>query len=846
MGGHAATQPARASRGTSYARRAGWVTVSPDVIVADLCFNPPFHSLPASLVADDWSFCDVAMSPALAVALDDHCRRSSATLESTLAAGVALLQHRYTAAAKITVICRRGTHGGTAMSTCTVDPTQVASLGDLVRQVEWRGVERHDAEPGHAVGVSVSAAGETFRPDMWNGCALVLDAHLDVGAETPIRLEWRFRPELLDTATVAVMSGQLTTVLRALVAGEKAAHRELRLGEESSAWRNASGGDPPAWNDIARRVLELAALNPDTIAIAQGDEVLSYGDLATRATQVAGQLRRSRVGRGDLVAVLTERGAPAIVTLLGVLTCGAAYVPVDPRDPEDRLRSVLRDARVAAVLASADCRDLALRVSDVPVHVPDFTPSQPHGDASDFDFADHGGDAVAYVCYTSGSTGQPKGVVVPHRAVARLVSGQDYAQPKPGETVIHASSLTFDAATFEIWGALANGATLRVMDTTTLVSAQALAAWLDAYPGDHLFLTTAVLHHLASAEPALFRSLGTLLFGGERCDPAIVAGILRSGGPPARLVHVYGPTENTTFSTWFEVRDTAHGAAHVPIGAPINGDTCILREVVTGGPAAPLAAAELWLSGPGLAHGYLNAPVLTAEKFVPLPGASSGVRAYRTGDVVRCTADGAIVFLGRLDRQVKIRGFRIELSEVEVAARRVDGVAVAKAEVVDRPDLAERRLLALFVVPDAACDPQAVASLPDRVLDQLRTCLPAYMVPKRVLATPSLPLASSGKVDRAALIRLVSEPASMPSVDDDHPEAFVRAVWCAVLGHEDIEEDANFFAIGGHSLDMTRVASRVNKRIGKRLPLSSYFDAPTISGMAAMIEPEMRPTLKAP
>lgn len=821
------------------------MTVSLDVIVADCCFNPPFHSVPPAVPGDIWSLCDVAISPPLAEALQDYCRRSGVTLESTLTACVALLQHRYTASPAIAVVCRRRALVGPP-STRTVDLSQATSLGDLVRHSEGRDVDRLDAEPVHAVGVNVSDLGETDASDVWATCAVVLDARVEPQGETPIHLSWRFRPELFDAATVAVMSEQLRTVLQAVTADDEVPHRELRLADESLAWLDASRSNPPSWNNIARRVLEWAADSPEAIAVAQDDEILSYRDLAERANRVGRQLSGSGVVAGDLVAVLTERGAPAIVILLGVLTCGAAYVPVDPKDPEDRLRAVLRDAGVVAVLASEGCRDLALRVSDVPVHAPAFTTSEPLAAAAIAEFPENGGNAVAYVCYTSGSTGPPKGVVVPHRAVARLVSGQEYAQPKPGDTMIHAASLTFDAATFEIWGALANGATLRVMDTTTLVSAQAFVAWLETYPSDYLFLTTAVLHHLATADPALFRSVGTLLFGGERCDPMIVAAILRGGGPPARLIHVYGPTENTTFSTWFEVLGASDGATDVPIGGPIAGDTCVLREIATGGPAAPLAAAELWLSGPGLAHGYLNDPTLTAAKFVPLPGKSGGhLRAYRTGDVVRRTADGAVVFLGRLDRQVKIRGFRIELSEVEVAARRIDGVAVAKAEVVDRPDLAERKLLVLFVVPDTASDAQNVAALPDRVLVELRKHLPTYMVPKRVLATPSLPLASTGKVDRAALLRLVSDDASTSNVDADHPEAFVRAVWCAVLGREHIEGDENFFAIGGHSLDMTRVASRVNKRIGKRLPLSSYFDAPTISGMAAMIEPEMRPPVEA-
>ncbi|MBV9774839.1 MAG: amino acid adenylation domain-containing protein, partial [Gemmatimonadetes bacterium] len=442
---------------------------------------------------------------------------------------------------------------------------------------------------------------------------------------------------------------------------------------------------------------------------------------------------------------------------------------------------------------------------------------------------------LAYVIYTSGSTGTPKGVEVEHRGIVRLVRGTDYVRLAADDRVAQASNAAFDAATFEVWGALLNGAALVGIPRDAALAPEELVGAVGARGITTLFLTTALFNQVAREHPGAFGTLRTVLFGGEAVDPAAVRRVLAAGGPE-RLLHVYGPTENTTFSTWHRVREVPDGARTVPIGAPVAQTTAY----VLGDGLAPVPVGvpgELYLGGDGVARGYLGRPGLTAEKFVPDPfGREPGARLYRTGDRVRWLASGALEFLGRVDGQVKIRGFRIEPGEIEAVLRRHP--RVADCAVLAREDApGERRLVAYVVgLSDAG-----------ELREHLRASLPEYMVPSAFVSLDTLPLTPNGKLDRRALPAPEYGSAAERYVAPRSPtEEVLAGIWAEVLGLERVGAHDRFFELGGHSLLATRVVSRIREMLGAELPLRALFEAPTVAELAACVEEVRRaglPTL---
>ena len=355
-------------------------------------------------------------------------------------------------------------------------------------------------------------------------------------------------------------------------------------------------------------------------------------------------------------------------------------------------------------------------------------------------------DNLAYVIYTSGSTGQPKGVAVPHRAVSRLVCNTNYAQLGPSDRVAQVSNCSFDAATFEIWGVLLHGACLVGVAKEVFLSARHFATQIRDSRISTLFLTTSLFNQLASEIPQAFKTVTHLLFGGEAADPRWVREIL-SQGAPRRLVHVYGPTESTTFASWHLTQQVQVGAETIPIGRPIsNTQIYLLDERLR--PVPPGVTGQLYIGGDGLARCYLNRPELTADSFVPHPfSAEPGARLYRTGDLARYLDDGNIEFIGRADHQVKIRGFRIELGEIEAAIHRHPSVHQAVVLTDDGPGGAKN--FTAYIVAQVGELLQA-----SQLRDFLKEKLPDYMVPTNLVLLDSLPLTPNGKLDRNCLLKL--------------------------------------------------------------------------------------------
>ncbi|MEI2579463.1 amino acid adenylation domain-containing protein [Scytonema sp. PRP1] len=575
---------------------------------------------------------------------------------------------------------------------------------------------------------------------------------------------------------------------------------------------------------------------PDNIAVVFNDQKFTYQELNHRANKIAHYLQSLGVGTEGLVGICVERSWEMVVGMLGILKAGGAYVPLDPTYPEERLSFMLADSQVQVLLTQEK-------------FVAGFTESGVKTVCldTDWEFINHQSqenptsdvtpENLAYVIYTSGSTGTPKGVTVPHRAVNRLVCNTNYVQLDKSDAyggklrIAQASNASFDAATFEIWGALLHGAKLVIIPQNVLLSPRHFAAYIREQGISVLFLTTALFNQLASIVPQAFKDVRYLLFGGEAVDPKSVKAVLRNGAPQ-RLLHVYGPTESTTFSCWYLVEDVAEAATTLPIGRPIsNTQIYILDSKLQPVPIG--TSGELYIGGDGLARGYLNRPELTQEKFIPNPFEDAGSKKlYKTGDLARFLSDGNIIFIGRVDNQVKIRGFRIELGEIEALLSQHPDVR--QAVVIAREDIpGDKRLVAYIVLNQK---PEGNVTTLKRFLEEK---LPNYMVPAVFVILDSLPLTPNGKVDRR---NLPASDRSRPNLEETfvaprNPiEEKLALIWAELLGLEQIGANDNFFHLGGHSLIATQMLSRVREVFTVELSFHQIFENPTIGSLAQLIQ----------
>ncbi len=695
-----------------------------------------------------------------------------------------------------------------------------------------------NAAPGS--GGELRLPGLTLRPLELDGEPAKFDLTLAFAEEGGLRGTWGYDRDLFDASTVARLASHLEILLAAALAAAESRVADLPLltaGERSQIveeW-NATATSYPRQATIQRLFRQQLERGPERVAAVWGDRALTYGELGRRSSRLARRLRALDLRPEPAVGLFLPRSLDLLIAMLAVLEAGGAYVPLDTGLPRERLELLLRDVGAAQVVTRAELRS-ALPVEGVEALLLDLAAAEESvGGEAEAAPPAASPDGLAYVIYTSGSTGSPKGVAVPHRAVVRLVRDTDYVSLGPGDRVAHLSNPAFDAATFEIWGALLNGGRLEVIDRDLVLAPRELGRLLVERGVSALFVTTALFNQLAAEVPAALAAVGSVLFGGEQVDPAAVRRAL-APAPRGRLLHVYGPTENTTFSTWHAVGAVAPGAVTVPIGRPLANSVVHLLDGALQ-PAPVGAAGELFTGGDGLARGYLGRPELTAERFVPDPFGAPGARLYRTGDLARRGRDGAVEFLGRLDDQVKIRGFRIEPGEVEAALRRHPEVREAAVLVREGAGGEDRRLVA-FAAPLDGCrlTPAALRAF-------LKERLPDYLVPASFVLVAGLPWNANGKVDRRALLALDLDTApetegGLRTPPRTPTEELLQAIWSAALGiaAERLGTGDDFFALGGHSLLATRVVSRIRQTFGVELPLRRLFESPTIAALAREVD----------
>jgi amino acid adenylation domain-containing protein len=571
---------------------------------------------------------------------------------------------------------------------------------------------------------------------------------------------------------------------------------------------------------------EQVARTPDSVAVEFEGALLTYRELEARSNQLAHHLVARGVAPGARVGLCVERSLEMVVGILGILKAGAAYVPLDPAYPHERLSFMLEDTRMTMLLLQERLR------AKLPAHRADVVcldtgwgeistrPATPlHRDTP--------AEALAYIMYTSGSTGRPKGVCIPHRGVVRLVVGTTYARLGAQEVFLQLSSSSFDASTFELWGCLLHGGRL-VVAPARAPSLEELARLLDRHGVTTLWLTAALFEQMVATQPEALGRVRQVLAGGDVLSPVRVREHLARSG---LLINGYGPTEVTTFTCCHVMTDPAQVGSSVSIGRPI-AHTCVYLLDEHLRPVPPGEPGELYAGGDGLAWGYLDRPDLTAERFIPHPLSDTpGARLYRTGDLARYLPDGTLQFLGRRDSQVKVRGFRVEPGEVESALLRHP--AVREAVVVARGTGTEDKRLVAYVVPrpERTLEPRALREF-------LRESLPEYMVPSVVVPLAELPLSPNGKVDRKALpapesVRSEAGPRTPPRTPTERKLA---ALWGQVLDQREPGADDSFFDLGGHSLLATRLVSLIQKDFGVELSLRVLFEAPTIARLALHLD----------
>ncbi|QIZ46626.1 non-ribosomal peptide synthetase [Dickeya zeae] len=676
-------------------------------------------------------------------------------------------------------------------------------------EVEWHGFEERTDYP---LSVSVDDFGETLRLNVL--AAAPLSGQRIVGY---LQQTMKSLADALDNAPATPMHA-----LEILPSSERT---QLLVD-----W-NATTVPYPADTPVHRLFEQQVERTPHAVAVIEGEEQVSYSSLNQRANRLAHVLVARGVQPGDFVALLLPRGSALLAATLAILKVGAAYVPLDPQAPQERVRWVIEDCAARLLISDAH-QTLAADVNLPVIDVHSTEVAKASADAVEVHIS---ANAPAYIIYTSGSTGVPKGVVTPHYAINRLVINSGLSDFGPGARMTLDANTAFDASTLEMWGPLLNGGACVVIDQDTLLNPAALVRALERHEVNLVWLTIGLFSQLCNELIPVFPRFKAVFFGGDVVDPNIIAHVLRAA-PMAKLVNCYGPTETTTFATVYPIHDVVDNTSSIPIGRPIgNTRLYVLDKHQHSVPVG--AVGELYIGGDGVALGYLNREDLTAERFVADPFVDDPhARLYRTGDLVRYQDDGNVLFIGRNDQQVKLRGFRIELGEIET--RLTEHPLVDNALVMAVDNGSGKRLVAYVAGVGLQASESAFSET--ELQDYLSTRLPDYMVPSRIVALAQFPLNANGKVDRKALPAVEFSDTAVYRAPRNTREAVLCELYAELLQQPQIGIDDDFFAMGGHSILATGLIARIRGRLGIELPVRLLFENPTVEKLAKQLDEHVK------
>ncbi|HBH72470.1 MAG TPA: hypothetical protein DDY43_03300, partial [Synechococcales bacterium UBA10510] len=801
------------------------------------------------------------IEPALLAPFEQLCRSEAATLQMGLLALVALLLHRYSRQDDFAIgipIWGRNHPDlehliGFFVNTLPIRTLFSADLSfrQLLQQVKTTSINAYDHQelPFEQIVEALNLERDTSRNPLVQVMLQLIELHepslsnLDGLAVEPIqsstassRLDLEFflrrdpdgglnttlvyATDLFCADRIQRLASHLLSLLASAAQAPDAPAASLNLLPESErllieSWQHGPKIDLPGVC-VHKLFEQQAERTPHSLALVFDDQQLTYAELNARSNQLAHHLIELGIGPDKIVALCLERSLELIISLLAILKAGGAYLPLDPAWPVER-QHLLLDEAGCTLLLTAEGPEM--------IH----SPHPVRGAVS--------GPPLAYITYTSGSTGIPKGVAVGHPSIVRLVNPVNGYQLSAGHRVLQLAPMAFDASTLEIWGPLLNGGTLVIAPPGQL-SLQELAEVLRQGRITTVWLTAGLFHAMVESELEALAGVRQVLAGGDVLSPEHVQRLLDAFPPGHGLINGYGPTENTTFTCCHRLAagDTVDPAG-VPLGRPIALTS--LQVLGPSGQPCPIGIpGELHIGGAGLAHGYLNNPGLTAEKFIPDPFSSDPTaRLYKSGDLASWNSDGTLAFHGRLDQQIKLRGYRIEPAEIEFAL--IAHPAIKQAVVLLREDQpGSPQLVAYWIPADAAAgktaDDNALSASELRPF--LARSLPDYMVPAAFVRLEALPLTPNGKLDRKAL------PA--PSFSGDlqrrvepstELQLQLHALWAEVLGHSDFGITDNFFLMGGHSLAATRLVSRIEQTLGSAPSLAALFHNPTIAALEPLL-----------
>ena len=647
---------------------------------------------------------------------------------------------------------------------------------------------------------------------------------------------FEYSTDLFEAATITRMIGYLRNVLKQVLNNPnqplwqvpvltQAEQRQLLV-----EW-NQTHTDYPRQQCIHKLFEAQVEKTPNDVAVVFGEQQLTYKQLNEKANQLANYLLSLGVTTGSLVGICSERSCEMVIGILAILKAGGAYVPLDPGYPPERLSYMLNDTGAPVLILQRRFQD-RFAEHDVKLIFLDDDQETIAQQSAHNPVCGATPDSLAYIMYTSGSTGVPKGACVNHRAVVRLVREQNYIELGRDDVILQFAPVSFDASTLELWGSLLNGGRLVLM-SPGMTSLEDLGRAIRDYGITTLWLTAGLFHLMVDYRLEDLKSVRQLLAGGDVLSVSHVRKFLEAA-PESKLINGYGPTENTTFTCCHRMSDASSINSTVPIGRPIANTQVYLLDAHL--QPVPLGGiGNLYIGGDGLAQGYLNQPVLTAEKFIPHPFAEQpGARLYDSGDLARYWQNGIIEFLGRADRQIKVRGFRVELGEIQEIL--VQHPAVKAAIVVVLDEARNKRIVAYVVGDRQVTDTGALRSY-------MQQRVPAYMIPSAFVPMDQLPLTPNGKVDLAALPApdiSKSEMAGNSLEVTGGIEEILAGIWADVLGTETVGLFDDFFDLGGHSLLATQVLSRIREVFGIELALSALFAKPTVATLAKEVAMVLR------